>query len=428
MLAEGEYDLSELGVANNDISSLQINEGYQITLYQSANYSGESIIKNTDDSCLIDDSFNDSLSSIRIERVSSPEVLQTLVVLIDFPDAPATNSVAWMDNFFNTPGWNDGENLLNIKDYWTEVSRGNIDIENHVFGYYRAPNTREYYLNQTWITNLELFADAFEWVAQNNPEFSWDQLSLDEDGRIEGLSVITTASIPGTGGTHRIGDRFIAPNGLRGGQMIASTQSLFTILHEYGHMLFSWPDTYNIKGGSGTGRYDLMSSNRYWIGVPNASLLIDVGWIDVENITQSEVITLEENGNLAYRFVNPNDPLEYFVIEARNNKHITTQRIEPSAERGLYIWHLDKNVASNFSIDISEGQHYRSSLEQADGNFDLENGVNAADETDAYGPGAEFSNNTQPNSRWWDGTISGLSITDIRLLENNRISFRVTLD
>ena len=210
--------------------------------------------------------------------------------------------------------------------------------------------------------------------------------------------------------------------------MIASTESLFVILHEYGHMLFGWPDTYNTRGGRGTGRYDLMSSNEYWIGVPNASLLNHAGWIDVEDITQSQVITLEENGDKAYRFVNPDDPLEYFIIEARNNKHITTQRIEPSAERGLYIWHLDENVNSNFSIDISEGQHYRSSLEQADGNFDLENGVNSSDETDAYGPGDEFGNNTQPDSRWWNGSASGLSITDIRLLEDNRISFRVTLD
>ena len=117
-----------------------------------------------------------------------------MVVLIDFPDAPASRSVAWMDNFFNTPGWNDGENLLNIRDYWTEVSRGKLEIENHVFGYYRAPNTREYYLNQTWITNLELFADAFAWAAQNNPDFDWDQLSLDQGGLIDGCLLYTSPS------------------------------------------------------------------------------------------------------------------------------------------------------------------------------------------------------------------------------------------
>ena len=300
-------------------------------------------------------------------------------------------------------------------------------MKTYVFGYFRAPETRAYYRGESWQVGVELFAQALNWVKESYPDFDWDQLSLEEDGRILGLSAIPSASIPGSGACHWIGDRFVAPNGRRGGQLVGSTLDLFTVLHELGHMLFNWPDTYNIHGGSGTGRYDLMSSNRYWIGVPNASFLIDAGWLDVIDIAGSQVVTLEENGDTAVRYRNPYDPREYFVIEARNNAHVTTRRI-PGAERGLYIWHIDKNVGGNYGIDISTGDHYGVSLEQADGDFDLEYGRNAADDGDAYGPGSIFRENTVPDSNWWTGTASGLGIDEIEFLDDERISFRVTLD
>jgi len=358
---------------------------------------------------------------------SQVETLHTVVVLIDFDDAPATRSVQWVENFLNTPGWTDGENLINVRDYWWEISRHQTIVKNHVFGYYRAPRSRSYYQGQTWQVGVELFAQALNWVKESNPDFDWDQLSLEKDGRILGLSAFVSASIPGSGACHWIGDRFTAPNGKRGGQLVGSTLSLFVVLHEYGHMLFNWPDTYNIHGGSGTGRYDLMSSNNYWIGVPNASFLMDAGWIDVIDITGSRTVMLAENGNTAVRYRNPNDPREYFVIEARNDSHVTTRRI-PGADRGLYIWHIDKNVGGNYGIEISAGEHYGVSLEQADGEFDLEHGKNAADDGDAYSPGFAFTENTVPDSNWWNGAASGLGIDDIQFLNDNRISFRVTLN
>lgn len=233
-----------------------------------------------------------------------------------------------------------------------------------------------------------MMEQALNWARDNNPDFNWDQLTVGNNGRFLGLTCVFTEGVPGSGGTHWIGERFIAPNGIEGGQLVGSTLKLFTILHEYGHMLFKWPDTYNTKGGKGTGRYDLMSSNHYWIGIPNASSLID----------------------------------------ARNNRHTTTERI-PGAPRGLYIWHIDKNVKGNgnFGIDISAGEHYRVSLEQADGKFDLEYGVNYGDEVDAFVPGTSFTPFTVPDSKWWDGSASGLGIDNIEFLDNNRISFELTL-
>jgi hypothetical protein len=54
-------------------------------------------------------------------------------------------------------------------------------------------------------------------------------------------------------------------------------------------------------------------------------------------------------------------------------------------------------------------------LEQADGRFDLEYKRNMGDADDLFGAPAapSFGNATTPNSRWNDGTVSGLEFTSI---------------
>ncbi|RYZ96573.1 MAG: carbohydrate-binding protein [Moraxellaceae bacterium] len=69
-LAVGRYTLSQLlalGVRNDDVSSLRVTSGYKITAYEHDNFTGRSVVKTGDDSCLVDDSFNDLASSIVVE-------------------------------------------------------------------------------------------------------------------------------------------------------------------------------------------------------------------------------------------------------------------------------------------------------------------------------------------------------------------------
>lgn len=67
----GEYDVDELdrGVGNDNLSSLRVRQGYQITLYTNNQYGGESRAL-TQDSVYLDGSFHDSVSSLRIEAVN----------------------------------------------------------------------------------------------------------------------------------------------------------------------------------------------------------------------------------------------------------------------------------------------------------------------------------------------------------------------
>lgn len=73
-LNTGSYTLSQLnaaGILNDDISSIKVNSGYKVTLYKHDNFGGGTVIKTGDDACLVDDSFNDSTSSLKIETNSS---------------------------------------------------------------------------------------------------------------------------------------------------------------------------------------------------------------------------------------------------------------------------------------------------------------------------------------------------------------------
>ncbi len=76
LLSEGSYALGQLqekGITNDDISSIRVQNGYEVTLYQDDNFTGRSLIKTADDTCLVDDNFNDEISSLVVSKVSSSQ-------------------------------------------------------------------------------------------------------------------------------------------------------------------------------------------------------------------------------------------------------------------------------------------------------------------------------------------------------------------
>ncbi|TSE10559.1 beta-1,3-glucanase family protein [Aquimarina algiphila] len=80
-LEEGTYtrgQLIGLGIGDDDISSVKVQSGYQATLYFDDNFTGTSIIKTGDTSCLVNDGFNDQVTSIIISKINGGESSQTI--------------------------------------------------------------------------------------------------------------------------------------------------------------------------------------------------------------------------------------------------------------------------------------------------------------------------------------------------------------
>ena len=65
-LGRGNYDMHQIGLPNDSISSLRVPAGLTVVLYQHAGFQGRSLRVMSDKICLVNDGFNDETSSIRI--------------------------------------------------------------------------------------------------------------------------------------------------------------------------------------------------------------------------------------------------------------------------------------------------------------------------------------------------------------------------
>ncbi|QHS59416.1 RICIN domain-containing protein [Chitinophaga agri] len=73
-LEAGDYDLSRLqslGIGNDQLSSLTVAEGFEVTVYENLNFTGASRTYRGNVSCLVADGFNDKTTSLRIRTTGS---------------------------------------------------------------------------------------------------------------------------------------------------------------------------------------------------------------------------------------------------------------------------------------------------------------------------------------------------------------------
>jgi beta-glucanase (GH16 family) len=73
-LPEGSYTLAQLqarGIRDNDLSSLRVNAGYQVQLFDGDNFTGASIVRSGDTGCVVDQGFNDRATSIVVSKATT---------------------------------------------------------------------------------------------------------------------------------------------------------------------------------------------------------------------------------------------------------------------------------------------------------------------------------------------------------------------
>lgn len=346
-----------------------------------------------------------------------------LCILIEFPDVPATISRNEVDDYCNQIGYSGFGNNGSVRDYFNDVSDGKLTYTNVVSTYYTAANNRSYYTNPniSYGTRArELIIEALDdLVAQG---FDFSPLSADGGGYIYALNIFCAGPVVNNWaeGLWPHSWSLASPYDIGGGRRFFDYQfsamgnslSLGTFCHENGHMICDFPDLYDYGYESrGTGRYSLMSSS----GNPLNPVQVDAylknaaGWSS--NITTlSAGMTATVTAGQNDFFVYPRNTTEYFIIENRQQ----TGRDAALPDAGLVIWHVDE-TGSNNNEQMTASSHYELSLEQADGQFHLESNSNSGDTSDLFSaPGAvAFSESTNPNTRWWDGASSGLSIEQI---------------
>lgn len=130
-LPEGRYSLSQLqarGVRNDDLSSLRVNAGYQVTLYQDDNFSGPSLTKTADIACLVADGFNDKASSLVVAPVS--QAWSKGIEAEDFTAQQGVQTEACSEGGLNV-GWIDQGDWMAYGDV-TFPATGNYLVEYRV--------------------------------------------------------------------------------------------------------------------------------------------------------------------------------------------------------------------------------------------------------------------------------------------------------
>jgi immune inhibitor A len=375
--------------------------------------------------------FPDTLVAPTSEFTPVLGVRKALVLLVDFPDQEANETKEHFADMLFSQGTYYGGSM---RDFYKEVSYGQVDVQGEVFGWYRAPQPKSYYTNNehglgTYPQNAQKLVEDVLDLA--NGEVNFDPYDNLGDGLVQALIIIAAGSggeqtgnkadvwshkwgiEPRTVDTKNVSKYFMAPEDGRVGVMS----------HELGHLLMSWPDLYDTDYTSrGTGNWDLMAggswnNNGNTPAHPSAWCKVQAGWISPKEVTNEqqevELAPYYLKGDV-YKLAVNGDPesKEYFLLS--NRKNVGFDNYLPG--EGLIIEHIDDNQSNN-----SDENHYLVDIEQADGDRNLNLNYNSGDYSDPFPTysNAEFTATSKPNSKTYANEDSTVAVTDIKKSGDN---------
>ena len=354
----------------------------------------------------------------------------------------------------------DGPNPTGtITDYYREVSYGKMYMPGSCKGWFKLNNTLASYVGSNHgldATGGAKFVYDLIRVSDNTINFSNYIQYYDNSGNphIGFIAVIhsgadaasganniwshrwdfsvysggpyTTNEVDPKSGKHVIidGDYAIEPELKGSSNNSGRIIDIGVFCHEYGHIL-GLPDLYDTDNSSeGIGQWCLMASGSYGGNGSSpqtpthmsAWCKIQLGWAAPTEITSYtgnlKVVPVETNSVIYKLKMASTSSNEYFLVENRQKKGFDNSLLND----GFLIYHVDDNVYNN-----NNENHYRVDVEQADGHRDLNNGTNRGDAGDPF-PGSTgnkyFASNTTPNSNFYSGELSNISIRDITKVDS----------
>lgn len=211
--------------------------------------------------------------------------------------------------------------------------------------------------------------------------------------------------------------------------------SIGIIAHELGHAAFDLPDLYDTSGQSaGIGYFGLMGSGLWgkadaddaYGGTPVSFMAWSKarnGWVVPEMYTQSTEngLTLYDTAQEAYNVAYlPMGGSECLLIENRSADGYDAglNIINSFYQGGLAVWHIDQSVINAkqlFNLVQTDAAHKGVDLEEAN-NAGLDSSYAfPGDARNLFyqGNSREFSATTEPSSHRYDGTDSGIAVTQV---------------
>ena len=354
--------------------------------------------------------------------------LKVAVILVDFSDKPMTQGKKRFDDLFFSQGVIP---TGSVREYYTEVTNGLVTISGQVVGPYRMPKKlSEYTHNASGMGSAlpnarSMAADA---AKAANPFVDFSGYDNNHDGTVDAFVVVHAGGgAEVTGSKHDIwSHKWLLPNVYNADGThiypyltVPEDCNLGVCAHELGHLLFSFPDLYDIDYTSeGVGEWCLMAGGSWNNGGntpshPCAWCKMQQNWVTTVNQSMNKakvVIDDVKNSKKIYRlWMNGGTGSEYFLAEHRMKK--SYDKFIPG--EGLLIYHVDEAMTDN-----SNELHYKVAVVQADGLKQLESGGNQGDSGDTW-PGSTnkktFSNATNPGSNSYGGLDTLVAVKNISL-------------
>ncbi|HYQ43764.1 MAG TPA: M6 family metalloprotease domain-containing protein [Polyangiaceae bacterium] len=361
-----------------------------------------------------------------------------LCLLVDFSDSPQSIPREEVDRFCNQVNYSGFGNNGSVRDFFLENSLGRCRYSNIIAPYYRAKHPKTYYTDESIPQPqraIELINEALASLKANGFDFS--PLTADNQGFVYAMNFFYAGPVTNNWSkglwphSFHMGSAVTVAPGRKVFDYqftaLGSELELGTFCHENGHMLCDYPDLYDYGyESSGVGAYCLMCSG------PNISeknpipisayLKRSSGWANTVTPLEHGMTLSLKSGSNDFA-IHSRGGREYFLLE--NRRKIGRDAALP--DEGLVIWHVDED-GDNSHEQMTGSSHYELSLVQADGLFQLERlRGQYGDANDLFsGPGARFADDTVPNSKWWNGTASNLTIDQISAT-GATMSFRALL-
>jgi M6 family metalloprotease-like protein len=357
--------------------------------------------------------------------------VKVLALLIAFNDYPAVTPAATFASRLFGDG-QGGPPFDSLRNYYRRSSYNQLEIQGNVLGWYTAPYARST-VAETDTGRQNLIKEALTYFDQQGHDFS--QYDNDGDGAIDYFCVFWTGP-HGEWASFWWGyytgfyDSSFRLDGKRLSQYSwqwelygypSGNFSPSTIVHETGHALgvpdyYDYDDTIGPRGG--VGGLDIMDGTA---GDHNCFSKFMLDWISPTVVAAApRTVSLAASGlnRDALLFMPGAVPGrifdEYFMVQNRQRVGNDTGLF--TGTDGLLVWHVDARLTGSgwdFLYDNSYTAHKLLKLVEADGLEEIETyGVNAA-AGDYYKAGRSLSPWGTPNTARYNGTPTGLGITNI---------------
>lgn len=344
--------------------------------------------------------------------------IYSLTLLVDFSDKPAPVTVSEVEDWLNKEGFNKDGCNGSVRDYYLDVSNGQLDLTNEVYGWYRAKHPKSWYESLQGYTGSDsLMKEVFAYF---DSQVDFSRYDNDKDGTTEAINIVYA----GAGQTWGQG---LWPHSgwsseKRDGIKLTHHQmtdmpgkfSIYVFVHESGHMIFGWPDLYwygdYCTMGNRANDWNPVAINDFYRADQGWIPFVDITSEDVDNVTSLEVT---KPGEFCYRYKNPNRPNQEGLVWSyvRN-----TGRNKVLAGSGLLMQHYDFSIEGNSAADklglriVHASAAGKSSDNPGDQWPSPGSTANTFFKSGTY---AEFSDDAYPAIRWYNGSKTGLKITDI---------------